>query len=240
MAPPSWPNGDWIWIRPMDADAEAPFVDLVSNLLGVIILLTLIAILLQGGTAQRTFGRVDTVAEELPFLQPERNNVRPFTAAFAVTADGILPIPMHRIAMAMLEQPEAVAIALDDIGLDVALQRRERVLQFGRLDMELGLLNPPYRDLNEYRVSMTLREGAFEREWMDGEGFLALPLMDPNAASQPRPLFYVYADGFDLFADLHAELQSRQARFRWLALTDEDPLVIYHDVSKFARPDYRS
>jgi len=196
---------------------SSAFLDIATNLLAVMLILTLFALVAQ---------RHDTGAEPAPashppterFLAPRREWFPPFSRFFFVTAGRVVPWDQEAVVAALAAAPTA---------------RAGRTWQ-GRYEWQPEPL--PLRDLDGYRLRFFPEVAALVARvppWTSADTERLVAELSHAASARVAAVFIVHPDGMAQFAPLHEQLRARALRFRWFPQAPDAPLEIGREVAQF-------
>lgn len=205
----------------METDGPAPsaFLDIATNLLAILLILTLFAL-----TAPHQFTEG---ASQLPappsagprFVEPRRELFAPFSRFYVVLADRVAVWDQEAVVAALAAAPDA----------------RSGTTWQGRFTW----LPEPLvtRDIDTFRLEFRLdRDAILERSlpWSaDQTERLVDELARDAAADRIAPVFIVHPDGLETFVPLYERLQAAGQRFRWFTQRPDEPLLIGRHVAQF-------
>lgn len=223
-----------------DATQGSAFVDVISNTLMVVLLLTLILAIT--GAAVRVSGatRTEPPRDAPGVRQSERELFPPWSRYYVVHGGMLAELDLAEVAR---------NLASDHPGLDAGgegvqiAQGRFKWLDERRnyaARVELGL---PLGDVNVYRLELWPELGGRSDSaspGADGSDQSLIDLWKAEADGRRSvPGFFVYPSGMDRFATLFQSLQEAGLAFRWTALKDGEPVVLYRSASQFTSPRMR-
>lgn len=222
-----------------DSDLEG-FGDIVTNFLGVLIVILL---LLQGITAvtEATRAPLRTAKDEppRPFSAPLRDYLHPLTDHYLVAADRILRIDWGRLA-AQIEGGVLTAVR-------------------GKFESPvLGDGEPPIVVESQFAIPGPSAPVVVESDLNAFKLHVAFPTLQPTAAPSKAeidalvgeierrtrngaraPYFIVADTGFPLFAAVHEALTQRHVCFRWVEYASDDPYIEFERM-RHSFADYAS
>lgn len=203
--------------------SDSAFLDLATNLLAVILIVTLFALI--GASSHSNTGAypLAQMHSEPRFNEPRRALFPPFSDFYFVLADHIL-----------LWDQDAV---LDDLAQRSAA-RAGHTWQ-GRYEWQPDHLIT--RDIDGFRLRFFLNPNALEQQaaakqtpvFARHDTDLLLNTLMQAREQHRAPVFLVLPEGMDLFAALYPALHERGVRFRWFAQNPEQPLLIGRDPAQF-------
>jgi len=219
---------------------ESSLADIVSNVLAVLMLVTVMALLGVGsGIASRTRGADHGGADaELSFLEPTRSPLPAFTRHYIVTAQGLTVLNSERIADMLSDATGPYA------GEVRALEESDAVVAF-ELDRIWGPGAASYltrleKDLAQFSVKLVLpKEPISPTLAWDAPDAIAARIIDRMRKERRGPTFHVTRSGFDRFAGLYDALARRGVCFRWQSLADDMTITEYRDQDMFAAFQFR-
>lgn len=206
---------------------DSAFLDVAANTLAILIMITMFALI----TVQRTIDGSDHAAAvedpPMPFVARNHQLFQPFSEYWFVLGDGLVRW-----------NQEALVDALDKAGLFSGAVATEQGL--GQLEAA-GIV---FHDLDSFSVTFHpdldhLRASAVAPEPAHGTPGLVEVLVQRYRDGRRAPVFLVYAEGMDVFAQLFDELNGRGIRMRWFPWRAEDPLTVVRNVSQFTLDEMR-
>lgn len=222
-----------------DSDLES-FGDIITNFLGVLIVILL---LLQGVTsiteATRVPLRVGKDEPPRPFSSPLRDYLHPLTDHYYVAANRILRIDWGKLAA----QIEAGV-------LTTARGKFEsRVLGDGvpaiTVEAQFAIPGPNApvvveSDLNAFNLNIAFPslQQAPAPSKAEIDAFVE-EIMSRTKSGARAPYFFVADTGFPLFAAVHEALTQRHVCFRWVEYASSDSHIIFQRV-RYQFADYAS
>lgn len=201
---------------PRDDVAQSAFLDVATNLLAVILLLTLFSGI---GTGRHKYGSETAPvqsASSLRFLSHQREWFPPFSRFFFVTAGRMIPWDQAAVVQALQAAPAASS---------------GHTWQ-GRYEWQAVTL----RDLDGYRLRFypdLAYLTAHTPLWTSAQTEHLLSALSAAARQQVAAVFIVYPDGMALFTPIYEQLRARGLRFRWFPQLPDAPFDIGREVSQF-------
>lgn len=184
-------------------------MDIAANLLGVILIVTVYALLASPPHPDRS----DTMADPtLPFLKPQRDLFPPFSSFYFALAGRVVRWDDDAVLAGLVVDPASTS---------------------GNTDQGHYRWQPetvPLRDIDTYSLSFQPERAAIERrepplDSAHADALIAAIVQD-FARSRRAPVFVVYPSGMDAFAILHPLLEEAGLRFRWFAFAEQRPLEV--------------
>ncbi|RMF39958.1 MAG: hypothetical protein D6754_04305 [Alphaproteobacteria bacterium] len=204
---------------PLETGAQG-FADIVTNLLAILVIVTLIALVLAASQSRPVAYAVDRPADTPQvFPLPPQTRLPGFTEHFLVSGGRLSAIRFDRLADAM------AARALEGSGQIALLDAGWPEMRYENPPL------PPRRDIGEYRIRLTLPEPGDLPERSIDELIAAI-----EAQSYARglfPNFLVTPSGFALFTDIERRLVAARRCFRWV-LTPENRITYHRKFYFFA------
>ncbi|MGH6816033.1 MAG: hypothetical protein ACREC6_10030 [Hyphomicrobiaceae bacterium] len=219
---------------------ESSLADIVSNVLAVLMLVTVMALLGAGGALVSQTPGIEQGSNDtdVSFLEPSRSPLPAFTRYYIVTEEGIAVLLSERIADALAAEPGAYA------GEAQALEGSPATVSF-ELDRFGGpggqsYLNAFEVDLAQFRLKLKFPKGPLvpTMGWDPAETLVGR-IVQRTRSERRGPTFLVTRSGFDRFAALYDGLARRGICFRWLHLADDMELTEYRNQRMFANFDFR-
>ncbi|MBK1648339.1 hypothetical protein [Rhabdochromatium marinum] len=205
------------------AATDSAFLDIATNLLAVILIVTLFALI--GGRPQSSQAThpLAPVPSEPRFDEPRRELFPPFSRFYFVRADHVLPWDQDAVLDELAAHPQA---------------RSGHTWQ-GRYQWQPEPLVT--RDIDSFRLQFFLDPVPHTEQTPEQRGRalarqdLALLLDELRQAKQQHSaaVFLVWPDGMNLFAALYPKLREHGLRFRWFAQDPDQPLLIGRDPAQF-------
>jgi hypothetical protein len=215
---------------PLDESAQS-FADLITNLLAILIIVTLILIAFVKSAAAPLNFAADIAAERDRVLALGRlGGVQTFSGHFYVAAAGVFELDMSKLAgaiTALNDSDKGVAGMLGDPWGEVSFS----VLPSLRdgADEEMRSLS---QDPGQYRVELTVPKDIDSPQPMPAEAVRRL--VEERAYALGRtPNFIVAPSGFDVFMLLERQLVAELRCFRWSFTLNRE--VIFIRTSQSAR-----
>lgn len=198
-----------------EGGADAGFVDIATNLLAVVLIVTVLVI-----AANPRLGTTEG-PEGLRLLDPPRE---------------VLP-PLSEIIL--LQQDRVAQIDLGPVG-DVL--RRPGRPRSGRVEMgEFQLASSPWvgRDVDAFDLRLRPDPVWIAAAPRLDPAALAASLAARGGPGAPVPLFFVRPSAMDGFAELHERLVAAGLRFRWVPVPEADELRLFRDETMFSSYSFR-
>jgi hypothetical protein len=217
-----------------DADATqgSAFVDVVSNTLMLVLVLTLLLVVAGLRVAGAPWSEPQAAAPEMQ--SSRRELFPPWSRYYLVFDDYVVPLDLGAVAE---------RLAADTLPADGRMRLAQGTVQWSdrRADYADRLaVQLPVGDVDAYTL---LLEPDFAAIAAAQEPF---PIAEAPAriaawAADERqhrrvPGFFVYASGMNLFAELYPELQAASLRFRWTTLKESEPIRLYRSEAQFTSP----
>ena len=199
------------------------FLDVAANTLAIIIMITMFALL----TLQRTVDGSDHAAAiddpPLPFIARSHQLFQPFSDYWFVLEEGLVRWDQDALVEALLAGGYlAGAVATHQ----------------GRGELERAAII--FHDLDGFRVTFypDLERLGAEAAATDPKQ-LGASLIERYRDRRVAPVFLVYAEGMDVFAELYEELDNERVRLRWFPWQADDPLTVVRNVNQFTMDETR-
>ena len=209
-----------------EQDGQEAFVDIVSNTLGVLIVLTLVAFVWAGSA----FESSTTQGEQVPlrFQASQKSGLAPWTRFYLVRDGQVLSWDI-----------EALADIIASGGLTPGRFDATADTPQGRLTFETYQSDGD--DIDAYQLSFipSVEKDADAKRLPEDDVALANRLAADSRRRRVRPSFLVYQSGMDRFSRLHGLLIERAVRFRWVPVEDGGSLGLYRDRTQFLDPSVR-
>lgn len=229
---------------PADADAgprndwDSAFADIVSNLFGVMLILTVIALVTTAAGEIMT-NQAGEGKERLRFAPAPFERFPPWSDYWVIKGDRVVRLDLEAVAA------EVGADRLTPRGNDLvgATPQATFTWEDERVFFELGLAaDVGTSDLDAFKLRLRLDEA-----WLASQPPMTAPapgqvvqaLFAADTTGRRVPGIFVYASGFELFARLQPLLIARGLRFRWTPLEEDEPVLIYQDKTKFTADEFR-
>jgi hypothetical protein len=221
-----------------DGSQDSAFVDVISNTLMVVLVMTLLLVVVSG---LRVAGEpMPADAAEVDLRLPERELFPPWSRYYLVAAQGLIELDLAAI-VSLLEHDRLTA---DNQRWRGGFSQGQVLWQDERADFglrqELGL---GLGDLDNFRLQIQPDPDQLAKDAIGLTPTSVDQLINGwKAAYRARrevPGFFVYAGGMDQFARLFPSLQQAGLRFRWTALKAREPVVLYRAQSQFTSPMLR-
>ena len=181
-------------------DGLDSFGDVISNLLGLLVVLVMVMFITVGIGADATEGRPSEDQLILPFKAPRRETFRPWDQAYVVAFDTIAPIEFESIVSALMESP---------------LKRRHRLdSAWAVYSKNLDSNDVDYYDFSYRIIWDEFRAKAIPMDEEDISKWVTTELGQANKSGNSCS-FYVYPSGMRVFAMVHDGLRREKIRFRW-------------------------
>lgn len=219
--------------------SDAVLVDVITNLLGVFILVTMISLLVT--QAARITPVPDEPHEAAPFEERPQKMFPSFSLYIWVGADGIVTLPLAAIAQALLDAPDTLKGEIGGVHYELDdTQRLER----------LGLTAQADRlrvDWSAYRLTLTVDPARVAAGTGADPGRVpadASPDAVVEAVLRDLPAdtaLTVFVDpaGFERFGPLHAALSDRRVCFRWRVFSMTEGVTLSRAARNFIRDTAR-
>lgn len=218
-------------------DWDSAFGDIVSNLLGVMLIITVLA-LIAGLGGQLNQARDEETKDDLLFAPPPHERFPPWSEYWVVKDGRFFRLELDAIVDEIANN-RLTPKGSNWVGRTAQLEflwEDERALHTLGLAARIGS-----GDADTYRLRMTLSSDWLASQSMAGSEDAALALLTERQQADPRrvPGIFVYASGFDLFSRLQPLLIRNHLRYRWTAHLEEEPMMLYRDPSQFTADDFR-
>lgn len=198
----------------MNADPDTAFMDLASNLLAVVMIVTLFSLLsLQSASREFDDPRPQERDPTVDFRTPQRWLFPPLAAFYLVLEDQVRPWAADPIIAQLRDDP----------------RRYNGRVPGGRYNWQGDERGS--RDVDVYRLSF----------WPDPQAMI--PNLDDTALLQQlteeyqhrrrAPVFVVYPSGMDAFARLYPQLEASTLPFRWFTRPEGEPLTVGRTPNQF-------
>lgn len=191
----------------MTEEPGTAFLDLASNLLAVVMIVTLFSLLTVRDAARALDDPLPRPDPALPFATPERLLFPPFSAFYLVLEGEIRLWQEEAIIRGLLEDPG----------------RYNSQVPGGRYHW-LGDDRGAW-DVDSYRLRFWPATGEATGEAATPEDLLET-LWQTYRETRSAPVFVVYPSGMDAFARLYPGLEERGPPFRWFTLETGEPLLV--------------
>jgi len=205
---------------------QEAFVDIVSNTLGVLIVLTLVAFVWAGSAFESSTSHGEQVP--LRFQASQKPGLAPWTRFYLVRDGQVLRWDI-----------EALADIVASGGLTEGRFDATADTPQGRLSFET--YHSDGDDIDAYQLSFTpnAEQVTAAKRLPDDDAILADQLAADARKQRIQPSFLVYQSGMDRFSRLHGLLIERAVRFRWVPIEDGGQLGLYRDRTQFLDPSVR-
>ncbi|WP_089718569.1 hypothetical protein [Candidatus Entotheonella palauensis] len=202
--------------------AESGFLDIASNTLAVVLIVTMISLLsIRSHTRASTDPRA-VVDPTVEFRQLSSTLFGPFSTYFFVLEDRLVQWDQEGFVADLLERGP---------------QGKTLVRAQGRLRLKGGATTP--RDVNGFEAIFYLDPQGMltdQAEWDEAQETAWLQqLVQSYERDHIAPTFIVYRSGMNRFARLYPQLRESGVRFRWYAWRDRDVFRLTRRVSDFTR-----
>lgn len=191
----------------MNGESGTAFLDLASNLLAVVMIVTLFALLTVRDAARVVDDPLPQLDPALPFSTPQRRLFPPFSR-FHLVMDGTIRL---------WQEDAIIQQLLDDPN------RFNSQVAGGRYHWQGDQRGG--RDLDSYRLRFWPEADEGEGEPQVQESLLA-DLRRDYRERRAAPVFVVYPSGMDAFAGLYPALEDSGLPFRWFTLEEGEPLHV--------------
>lgn len=199
--------------------AQGAFLDVATNLLAVILIVTLFSLVSLPHKTQSSTHPAARPISMPRFVEPQRDLFPPFSRFFFVVGDRVLAWDQEALVAARLAEPNRNAGSLPQ----------------GRYEWVPEPLVT--RDIDSFQVRFYLdRETALAQTppWTpERAGPFIAELSAHHAAQRGLPVFIVHPDGMETFAPLYERLQAAGLRFRWFPQDADEPLLLGRHPAQF-------
>lgn len=197
---------------------DSAFLDIATNLLAVMLILTLFALIGGRPHSNPAAHPLAPVQSEPRFDEPQRDLFPPFSRFYFVLADHIHPWDQAAVLEDLAARPEA---------------RSGQTWQ-GRYEWHSDPLVT--RDIDSFRLRFFVDPDALAKSppalACDDSAALIKELLQAQQA-HTAAVFIVLPEGMEVFARLYPLLRERALAFRWFAQDAAKPLVIGRDTTQF-------
>jgi len=198
----------------MTEEPGTAFLDLASNLLAVVMIVTLFSLLTVRDASREVNDPRPQPDPALPFSTPERLLFPPFSGFFLALEGAIRPWREEVIIQRLLEDPT----------------RYNSEVPGGRYHW-LGDERGSW-DVDSYQLRFW-PEAASMAPAAGSPQALLEALWQDYRAHRVAPVFVVYPSGMDAFAGLYPLLEERGLPFRWFTLPEGEPLHVGRFPAQF-------
>jgi len=203
-------------------DDQHAFVDVISNTLGVLILLTLLSILLHGQLSTISKHTMPSEHRTIEIKMPRRNLILPNSSYFIAISNRIIPLPLHEIARKLLQDREMI---IGDLQIGTFI--------FINLSVNHDTKFFP-RDTNCYHLSFKPNLKSIENFYkLSDTSTLFEEIKNSYIENNIVPLFFVYPSGMNIFSKLHRNLTKDKIRMRWVPASDNNDISLYKSIEQF-------
>jgi hypothetical protein len=213
---------------------DTGFVDIVSNLLGVFILLAMFGFLVSAAGVLTPRSRMEEPQPGFAVGRESWQLLQPFSIYYLAGSLGIFRFDLDQVAEALAQNPDRLTgvVAIGSYNLEDRRQFHKQGLRsVGRWDE---------RDVDAFRLDVYPDWPALTSMALPESPSQALAAISAAIGQSGRvPTFLVYASGMDRFAILFEALRKHRVRFRWVAFEDTDVLRFDRSAEQFQRHDYR-
>ncbi|NEX21026.1 hypothetical protein G3480_12005 [Thiorhodococcus mannitoliphagus] len=202
-----------------DGTSEGAFLDIATNLLAIILILTLfslVSIQQERRTSTSPTARPTSLER---FVEPQRDLFPPFSVFYFVLSERVVRWDQEAVVEALSAAP--------DLTSGSTAQGRYQWLPEPLVT----------RDLDTFQLRFFLDQAAVQRQepaFPESriDAFIA-ELTAAHTANRAAPVFLVYPDGMETFAPLYERLQQSDLRFRWFTQAVDAPLLLGRHPAQF-------
>lgn len=202
-----------------DGVASNAFLDIATNLLAILLIVTLFALAMPRQLTEGANARPSQAQAGPRFVEPHRALFPPFSRFYFVIADRVAVWDQEAVVTALAMAPAT---------------RSGRIWQ-GRFEWRPEPLVT--RDIDSFQLRFWTDRDAILQQlppWRaEHTEQLVAKLAREAASDQIAPVFIVQPDGMETFVPLHAQLQAAGQRFRWFSQPPEEPLLIGREITQF-------
>ncbi|MEY6432282.1 hypothetical protein ABC977_07640 [Thioalkalicoccus limnaeus] len=202
-----------------DEPANEALLDLATNLLAVILIVTLFSLI---SVPHRQQGSPHPAARSIvaePFVEPRRDLFPPFSRFYFVVGDRVVRWDQEAVVTARLAEP----------------RRLTGTTHQGRFEW----LPEPLvtRDIDTFQMRFFVDAAAVSAHeppfTESAAARLLLDLLEGHAVERTAPVFIVYPDGLETFARFYDSLRASGIRFRWFTHQPGEPLFLGRHPAQF-------
>jgi hypothetical protein len=200
------------------------FIDIISNTLGVLILLTLLSVILSGKISEIKSKIQPSDHLTIDFNMPKRNLFLPNSSYYIAISDQIVHWQVDEIAYFLLKNPDKAVGKIptgEFVFLDMAGYTEEKTIP---------------TDIDSYKLFFTPNRKTIKNQSvMSKEDINALfaSLKIDYIKNNIVPLFFVYPSGINIFAKLHDKIINSDIRMRWRPAAMGNDIAIYRSKEQF-------
>ena len=221
----------------MEDQDKTALIDIVSNLLGALILMSCLMLVTQGMVEAQHNAHAVVPPTDLRFRMPPRPVLRPLMTVYVVRSGQVAALDLTRLSDVIASADAPLEGALPESGLRFSLNKRAEWRDLREANVTPDAV---FSDINEYDISIEVDENWFtEKAWMTLDDLMAMVTTRRTESRYTLPLFMVYRSGFGVFTQIRSQLELANVRYRWLALKDEEPIRLYRNRFMFQKYNYR-
>jgi len=203
-------------MTPQPYDDQHAFIDIISNTLGVLILITLLSIILSGELSETEVELKPADRLTIDIHPPRRDLFLSKSNYYIAINQHIVPWPVEAIGKMLLEQRDLSAGSID-IGEFLFLDYTEYGDRPGYLPA----------DADCYNLSLTPDPKAIVKLPPPDIDTLAAKIGNDYREKHIIPLFFVYPSGMNIFSKIHRRLAEGNIRLRWVPTSEKKDVNIY-------------
>lgn len=202
-----------------DGASDGAFLDIATNLLAVILILTLFSLVSVRPERDSSASPTARPTSLQRFVEPRRDLFPPFSVFYFVVSERVVRWDQEAVVDALAAAPDR------DSG--TTAQGRYQWLPEPLVTRDLDTFQ--LRFFLD-RTAVSSQEPVFPEARIDA--FIA-ELTAAHAARRAAPVFLVHPDGMETFVPIYERLQQTDLRFRWFAQAADAPLLLGRHPAQF-------
>jgi hypothetical protein len=205
----------------ISSDNDSAFIDIVANIFGVILLITLFIFIVRGTLSIEIIEKTQPDIKTIDFTPPKKPIFPPYSYYILFYENRYLKLDRQFIVQTLINQP----------------QKDEFQTAYGKVQIDYGdnygirLLEKDffYSDIDSYKITIFLEKSKIKAEGklLDINKECDFVRQIKNNKGTAIPSFIVHKTGMDLFSRIYPCLINSKIRFRWQN--------IYSDELSFTR-----
>jgi hypothetical protein len=186
-------------------ETDQAFVDIISNTLGILILITLLTIIISGQISNVDISNKKIGKDKLSVNEPIKPIFKKKTSVYVSLENNIVKLSLDEAGEFLIKHPNKTIY-------DASIGRME-FMDFA----DLGENKPRmHRDIDCYDFKIKIDKKKFDALPKTVIDQLFQQIKQDYGSEEFIPLFFVYSSGIEAFSQLHKRLMTHNIPYRWV------------------------